>query len=82
MLRTKENIYSYLIQPSHLFLKQVVKIVETNRYILVLDLRDTKKLFIPDSVIENYESRLEDIKKEAFRSSEYDGVKFFLVPKK
>ncbi|GEO03628.1 hypothetical protein AAE02nite_12920 [Adhaeribacter aerolatus] len=81
MLRTKEHIYSYLIQPSHLFLKQVVKIVETNRYILVLDLRNTKKLFIPDQVIENYENRLETIKKEAFKSSEYDGVKFILVPK-
>ena len=81
MLRTKEHIYNYLIQPSHLFLKQVVKIVETNRYILVLDLRDTKKLFIPDQVIENYESRLESLKKEAYKTSEYDGVKFFLVPK-
>ncbi|MGV3588657.1 MAG: hypothetical protein ACO1OF_16755 [Adhaeribacter sp.] len=59
----------------------MVKIVETNRYILVLDLRDTKKLFIPDHVIENYESRLESIKKEAYKSSEYDGVKFILVPK-
>jgi predicted nucleic acid-binding protein len=64
-----------------LFLKQVVKIVETNHYILVLDLRETKKLFIPDQVIQNYESRLESVKQEAFKSSEYDGVKFILVPK-
>jgi len=81
MLRNKDHIYNYLIQPSHLFLKQVVKIVETNSYILVLDLRDTKKLFIPDHIIENYESRLESIKKEAYKSSEYDGVKYILVPK-
>lgn len=81
MLRNKDHIYNYLIQPSHLFLKQVVKIVETNRYILVLDLRNTKKLFIPDHIIESYENRLESIKKEAFKSSEYDGVKFILVPK-
>ncbi|KAA5547760.1 hypothetical protein [Adhaeribacter rhizoryzae] len=81
MLRNKDHIYNYLIQPSHLFLKQVVKIVETNRYILVLDLRNTKKLFIPDHIIENYENRLESIQKEAYKSSEYDGVKFILVPK-
>ena len=81
MLRTKEHIYDYLIQPSHLFLKQVVKIVETKRYILVLDLRKTKNLFIPDPVINNFETRLESLKKHAYKSSEYDGVKFYLVPK-
>lgn len=81
MLRNKEHIYNFLIQPSHLFLKQVVKIIETNRYILVLDLRKTKNLFIPDQVITNFEYRLDSLKKHAYKSSEYDGVKFFLVPK-
>ena len=80
-MKTKEHIYSYLIQPSHLFLKQVVKIVETNRYILVLDLRNTKKLSIPDNVISNYEYRLNVLKGFAHKSSEYDGIKYFLVPK-
>ncbi len=80
-MRTKEHIYNYLIQPSHLFLKQVVKIVETKRFILILDLRETKKLVIPDSVISNYETRLSNLESFAFRSSEYDGVKYFLVPK-
>jgi len=80
-MRTKEHIYNYLIQPSHLFLKQVVKIVETKRFILVLDLRNTKKIIIPDNVITNFEYRLATLKSQAYRSSEYDGVKYFLVPK-
>ena len=81
MLRTKDHIYNYLIQPSHLFLKQVVRIVETKRYIMVLDMRKTKKLFIPDTVISNFEKRLESVKEQAYKSSEYDGVKFILVAK-
>lgn len=81
-MRTKEHIYSYLIQPSHLFLKQVVKIVETKKFILVLDLRKAKKLYIPDNVISNFEYRLNTIKSYAYKSSEYDDVNYFLVPKK
>jgi hypothetical protein len=81
MLRTKEYIYNYLIQPSHLFLKQVVKIVETKHYIMVLDLRKTKNLFIPDNVVYNYENRLESLKRHAYKSNEYDGVNFYLVSK-
>lgn len=80
-MRTKEHIYNYLIQPSHLFLKQVVKIVETNRFILVLDLRNTKKLYIPDNIISHFENRLEDLKTYAYKSNEYDGVNYYLVPK-
>ncbi|WP_157433417.1 hypothetical protein [Adhaeribacter aquaticus] len=80
-MKTQEHIYNYLIQPSHLFLKQVVKVVETNAYILVMDLRKAKKLFIPNKVIENYESRLKVLKSQALKSNEYDGISFLLVPK-
>jgi predicted nucleic acid-binding protein len=82
MMRTREHVYDYLIQPSHLFLKQVIKVVETNAYIVVLDLRKTKNLFIPDKVLREFEYYLKIIKSQACKTNEYDGVSYLILPKK
>ena len=42
LLNTRQEVYDNLIQPSPLFLKQVVDITETKTYILVRDLRRLK----------------------------------------
>ncbi len=76
MLRTKEHIYNYLIQPSHLFLKQVVDIAETNTYILVMDTRKSKKRAIPDTVISKFESRFQHLTQHGCKYNEYDGVNY------
>ncbi|MDB5262589.1 MAG: hypothetical protein JWQ14_1870 [Adhaeribacter sp.] len=81
-MKTKEHVYNYLIQPSHLFLKQVIKVVETKSYIVVLDLRKTKNLFIPDKVIRDFEYYLKVIKSQACKTNEYEGVNYLILPKK
>lgn len=81
IMRTKEHILEYLTQPSHLFLKQVVNIIETNTHILIMDLRKTKRLFIPDNVVRSFETRLRAVKNMAYKTNEYDGVSYVLVPK-
>ena len=80
-MKTKEQVYNYLIQPSHLFLKQVVKVVETKAYIVVLDLRESKKLFIPDQVLRDFEYYLKIISTQACKTNEYDGVNYLILPK-
>ena len=81
-MKTKEHVYEYLIQPSHLFLKQVIKVIETKAYIVVLDLRKTKNLFIPDKVLQDFEFYFKIIKSQACKTNEYDGVKYVILPKK
>ncbi|QNF32239.1 hypothetical protein HUW51_05650 [Adhaeribacter swui] len=81
MVRSKQTIYEYLIEPSPLFLKQVVEIAETKEYILVQDTREIKKRAIPDQVIQNFESRLQYLCRYTCRCQEYDGVTYLLIPK-
>ena len=81
IVKTKEAIYNYLIEPSHLFLKQVVDIAETNTYILVMDIRKIKKRSIPDTVISKFEDRFRHLCKYSCKCNEYDGVNFLLIPK-
>lgn len=81
-MRTKEQVYNYLIQPSHLFLKQVIKVVETQAYIVVMDLRKSKNLFIPDQVLLDFEYYLKIIKGQACKTNEYDGVSYLILSKK
>ena len=81
MVTTKQAIYEYLIAPSPLFLKQVVEISEIKGYILVHDTREIKKRAIPDSVIEQFESRLQQLCQHTYRCQEYDGVTYLLLPK-
>ena len=81
-MRTKEQVYNYLIQPSHLFLKQVIKVMETKAFIVVLDLRKSKKLFIPDPVLHDFEYYLKIIKAQACKTNEYDEVNYLILPKK
>ena len=61
LIKTREAIFDYLIEPSPLFLKQVVDIVETKTYILVRDLRKVKRRAIPDTVLNSFESRMENL---------------------
>ncbi|RDC58823.1 hypothetical protein [Adhaeribacter pallidiroseus] len=80
-LKTKQAIYEYLIAPSPLFLKQVVDIAETKTYILVMDSREMKKRAIPDTVIERFENRLQDLCQHSCNCQDYDGVNYLLIPK-
>lgn len=80
-MKTKKHLFEYLIQPSHLFLKQVIKIVETKTHIMVMDLRKTKQLSIPEHILRSLDYRLRAVKNMASRHQEYDGVSFVLVPK-
>jgi hypothetical protein len=80
-MRTKEQVYQYLIQPSPLFLKQVIRVAETKAYIVVQDLRKTKHLHIPDKVIRDYESNLYIMKSLACKANEYDGVNYLILCK-
>ena len=80
-IRTKEEVYHYLIEPSHLFLKQVVDIAETKNYILVMDIRKLKKRSIPDPIISQFENRLEHLRQCSYKCNEYDEVKYLLIPK-
>ncbi|MGV3587906.1 MAG: hypothetical protein ACO1OF_12945 [Adhaeribacter sp.] len=80
-MKTKEQVYNYLIQPSHLFLKQVIKVVETRAFIVVMDLRESKKLFIPDQVLRDFEYYLKIIKGQACKVNTYDGVNYLILPK-
>lgn len=80
-MRTKEQVYNYLIQPSPLFLKQVIKVEETSAYIVVQDIRKIKKLFIPDQVIDNFELNFKTIQSQACKTNEYEGVNFLILPK-
>ncbi len=80
-MRTKEQVFNYLIQPSPLFLKQVVKVEETKSFIVVQDIRKIKNLFIPDQVIQNFEFKLKVIKGKACKTNEYDGVNYLILPK-
>ena len=82
MVKTKEAIYNYLIEPSHLFLKQVVDIAETNTYILVMDMRKSKKRAIPDTIISKFESRFQYLSQHGCKNNEYDGVNYLLIPKR
>jgi hypothetical protein len=80
-MRTKEQVYEYLIQPSHLFLKQVIKVVDTKAYIVVMDLRKTKNLSIPDKVLRDFEFYFKIIKNQACKTNEYEGVNYVILPK-
>ena len=81
-MRTKEQVYHYLIHPSPLFLKQVIQVVETRNYIVVLDLRKTKKRFMPDKVIQDFEYYLQILERHAIKTNEYEGVNYLILPKK
>ncbi len=81
MVKTTQAIYEYLIASSPLFLKQVVEIVEIKNYILVRDTREMKKRAIPGAVIEQFESRLQQLCQHTYRCKEYDGVTYLLLPK-
>ena len=81
-MRTKEQVYHYLIHPSPLFLKQVIEVAETKDYIVVLDLRKTKKRAIPDKVIQDFEHYLKILERQACKAQEYEGVNYLIVPKK
>ena len=80
-MRTREQVFNYLIQPSPLFLKQVIKVEETKNHIVVQDLRNTKKLHIPDSVVRDYEYYLAIMKSLACKANEYDGVHYLVFCK-
>ncbi len=80
-MKSKKHLFEYLIQPSHLFLKQVIRIVETKSHIMVMDMRKSKKLSIPENIIKSLDYRLQSVKNMASRSNEYDGVSYVLVPK-
>ena len=81
IVRTREEIYHYLIQPSHLFLKQVIVIAETKNYILVMDVRKTNKRIIPDTIISKFEERLNYLRQYSCNCEDYDGVNYLLLPK-
>lgn len=80
-MHTGEQVYNYLIQPSPLFIKQVLKVEETKAYIIVQDLRKKKNLHIPDKVIRDYEYCLDIFKGLACKTNEYDGVNFLIFNK-
>jgi len=81
IVRTREEIYHYLIQPSHLFLKQVIDIAETKNYILIMDVRKTKKRIIPDMIISKFEDRINYLRQYSCNCKDYDGVNYLLIPK-
>jgi predicted nucleic acid-binding protein len=81
MVKTKQAIFDYLIEPSPLFFKQVLDIAETKAYILVRDFRNIKKLSIPDIVHHKFESRLQHLSQYSYKYQEYDGVQYLLIPK-
>jgi hypothetical protein len=81
MVKTKDAILNYLIEPSPLFLKQVVDVVETKAYFLVRDLRKVKNRIIPDKVTTAFESRLKQVRTAGFKDNEYDGVNYLLIAK-
>ena len=81
IVRTKKEIYYYLIEPSHLFLKQVVDVAESENYILVMDIRKVKKRIIPEAVISKFEDRLHYLRQYSSKCKEYDGVSYLLIPK-
>lgn len=81
-MRTKEQVYHYLIHPSPLFLKQVIQVEETRNYIVVLDLRKTKKLFMPDKVIRDFEYYFQMMERQAIKKNEYEGVNYLILPKR
>lgn len=81
IVRTKKEIYEYLIALSHLFLKQVVDITETKNYILVMDTRKIKQRIIPDAIISQFEDCLQYLREHSFKSKEYDGVSYLLILK-
>jgi hypothetical protein len=78
-MRTREQVYQYLIQPSPLFLKQVIEVAETKEYIVVQDLRKTKNMAIPDKVIQDYEYCFNIMKALACKAQEYEGVKYLIL---
>ena len=80
-MRTREHVYNYLIQPSPLFLKQIIEVDEMKHYIVVRDLRKTKKLVIPDKVLLDFDYYLNIMQGLACKTNEYDGVKYLIVPK-
>ncbi|MDQ3290045.1 MAG: hypothetical protein M3Q05_02025 [Bacteroidota bacterium] len=59
----------------------MVEIVEIKNYILVRDTREMKKRAIPDVVIQQFESRLQQLCQHTYRCQEYDGVTYLLLPK-
>ena len=81
IVRSKEAIFNYLIEPSHLFLKQVVNIAETSSYILVMDTRLSNNRSIPETVINKYENRFANLRRFGYRFNEYDGVKYLIISK-
>ncbi len=81
IVRTKQALYDYLIEPSPLFLKQVVDIAETKAYLLVMDSREMKKRAIPDAVIAHFESRFQHLCQHSCHCQDYDGVNYLLIPK-
>lgn len=81
IIKTKQAIYEYLIEPSPLFLKQVVDIAETKAYILVMDSREIKKRSIPDTVIDHFENRFQHLCQQGCNCQKYDGVNYLLLPK-
>jgi hypothetical protein len=81
MVKTKEAVYDYLIEPSHLFLKQVVEVAETKSYILVMDIRILSKRSIPDVVISHFENRFQHLCQLGYRCQHYDGVNYLLIQK-
>ncbi|WP_158267445.1 hypothetical protein [Adhaeribacter arboris] len=81
MVKTKEAVWEYLIEPSPLFLKQVLTIAETKAYILVMDARQMKNRSIPDLVITRFESRFQHLCQYSCNCQEYDGVTYLLISK-
>ena len=81
-MRTKEQVYRYLIQPSHLFLKQVIQVEETKDYMVVQDLRKTKRLFMPDKVLQDFDYYLQIQASQAIKKNEYEGVNYMILSKK
>lgn len=80
-MRTREQVFNYLIQPSPLFLKQVIKVEETRNHIVVQDLLKIKKLHIPDKVNQAYEFYFTIMKSLACKANEYDGVHYMILCK-
>lgn len=81
IMKTKQAVYEYLIEPSPLFLKQVVDIAETKAYILLMDSREMKKRAIPDTVIDRFESRFQQLCQQGCHCQNYEGVNYLLLPK-
>jgi hypothetical protein len=67
-MRTKEQVYRYLMQPSHLFLKQIIQVEETKDYIVVQDLRKAKKFSIPDKVLREFEYYFSILKSQSCKA--------------